>query len=105
MRISRRVALVCALLSLAACRRQRAAAGAHEHAAGPEVELPAMTVAQVADTLARGERLAVFDVNNRARYERGHVPGARWVSLSAMQPGELPADHATPLVFYCANEH
>jgi hypothetical protein len=98
------LALAGALLAATGCRRHgdTATAGAH---AESQVELPAMTVQQVADKIAHGEPLAIYDVNNRHRYETGHLPGARWVSLSAINPADFPADHATPMVFYCANEH
>ena len=32
------------------------------------------------------------------------VPGATWVHYDEVSAETLPADHATSLVFYCANE-
>lgn len=62
----------------------------------------------VADVAARIEAhdasLAVFDANHRETFDEHHVPGATWVSYDAVTADVLPADHATSLVFYCANE-
>src|SRR4051794_27170083 len=100
------VALAATLVAGSACKRSQPAAPAHAAAhADAEAALPELTVQQVADKLARHENVAVYDANNRGRYERGHVPGARWVAFASVQPTDLPADHATQLVFYCANEH
>lgn len=64
-----------------------------------------MSVEDVAGRLARGEPLAVIDVNRRSHYETGHIPGARWMVHNRVQATDLPADRNTPLVFYCYNEH
>lgn len=50
-------------------------------------------------------RLAVFDANSPETYAAGHVPGATWVDYDGVTAAVLPADPATPVVFYCANEH
>jgi 3-mercaptopyruvate sulfurtransferase SseA len=94
--------------SAAGCKRSQQAApqqsNAHAQAA-EEAHLPELTVQQVADKMAHHENVAIFDANNRPRYERGHVPGARWVAFAAVTAADLPPDHDTQLVFYCANEH
>jgi rhodanese-related sulfurtransferase len=48
--------------------------------------------------------LAIFDNNDRGRYERGHIPGAKWVKFDAVKAADLPASKDAVLVFYCANE-
>jgi len=50
-------------------------------------------------------KLAIYDNNQRERFDKGHIPGARWVKFDSIQTGDLPADKETTLVFYCANEH
>lgn len=50
-------------------------------------------------------KLAVFDNNQRERFDKGHIPGAKWVAFDKVQASDLPADKDTTLVFYCANEH
>jgi hypothetical protein len=68
-----------------------------------EVKLAELTVDEVA---ARLDSLAIFDANSQERYEQSHVPGAKHLDdYSKVQARDLPADHGTPLVFYCANEH
>jgi hypothetical protein len=47
----------------------------------------------------------VFDNNARERWQKSHVPGAKWVHPSEYDPKELPADKNATLIFYCANPH
>jgi len=49
--------------------------------------------------------LFVFDNNERPRFEKGHIPGAKWVKFDEVQAKDLPADKEATLVFYCANDH
>jgi hypothetical protein len=109
-RMNRSLLVAAALLAVSAngCKRNHNAASQNNAQAGnpaAEVQLPELTVQQVADKIAHHENVAVFDANNRPRYERGHVPGARWVAFASVQATDLPPDHYTQLVFYCANEH
>lgn len=79
-----------------------------EQAAAPtEVQhFAQMTVAEVAAAMAAPERrIAVYDANARETYDTRHVPGATWVDYDAVTRADLPEDQATPLVFYCFNEH
>lgn len=48
-------------------------------------------------------RVAVFDVNARARWAAAHVPGARNLDPVNFAAIELPAERDRPLVFYCSN--
>ena len=70
-----------------------------------EREIPGMTVDELAGMIDRHEAVAVYDANGRERYERGHIPGARYVGHDEVTAAMLPADRATRLVFYCYNEH
>ena len=70
-----------------------------------EREIPAMTVDELSGMLERHETVAVYDANGRERYERGHIPTARFVGHDPVTAAALPRDKATRLVFYCANEH
>ena len=37
-------------------------------------------------------------------FERGHVPGAKWVEWNKVVAADLPSDRKASLIFYCANE-
>ena len=50
-------------------------------------------------------KLAIFDNNQRERFDKGHIPGAKWVKFDDVQAKDLPSDKQATLVFYCANEH
>lgn len=65
------------------------------------------TLLSVAD-LARdmgAKDLKVFDANSPSTYAKGHIPGAVNVDYEDLTAGELPADKATRVVFYCKNRH
>jgi hypothetical protein len=47
----------------------------------------------------------VFDNNEKERWQKSHVPGAKWVHPNEYDAKELPADKNATLIFYCANEH
>lgn len=68
-------------------------------------EFRRMSIDDLAGALERRETLAIYDNNARERYERGHIPGARWVGHDAVTAEVLPPDRNAKLVFYCANEH
>ncbi len=67
-------------------------------------EFGTLTVQEVAQKLKQ-KGFYVFDNNAYERFQKSHVPGAKWVNPYAMQPGDLPADKSATLVFYCASEH
>jgi rhodanese-related sulfurtransferase len=71
-------------------------------AAEPEA-FKRITMADLAARIERKDPMALFDANMRDRYEKGHIPGAKWVDVSTFGAADLPADRATPLVFYCFN--
>jgi rhodanese-related sulfurtransferase len=47
--------------------------------------------------------VTVIDVNSRQSWLKAHVPGAVNLDPAAYDDGDLPADKAAPLVFYCSN--
>ena len=63
-----------------------------------------LTVDEVEALIARGE-LTVIDNNSEARWQKSHVPTAKWVDFKEVNASDLPADKERKLVFYCANEH
>lgn len=73
--------------------------------ASAEREIPGVTVDELAGMLDRREAVAIYDANGRERYERGHIPGARFVGHDQVTADLLPQDRGTRLVFYCYNEH
>lgn len=98
---------VLALLALG-CNRASTPSNGATPATAPstaEREIPGMTVDELAGMLDRRETVAVYDANGRERYERGHIPGARFVGHDEVTAAMLPQDRATRLVFYCYNEH
>jgi hypothetical protein len=60
--------------------------------------------AKMADAKAGKLALHIFDNNAKARWEKGHIPGAKWVQSDAVTAKDLPADKEATLVFYCASE-
>jgi rhodanese-related sulfurtransferase len=85
---------------------------ASDHAVDPAAEAAAeakvdtsVTVDQLAGWLDAGQCKAVDANNAGTRHHMGTIPGA--ILLSQYRTyglDELPADHATKLVFFCANE-
>jgi rhodanese-related sulfurtransferase len=63
-----------------------------------------LSVDQVATLLAKHDA-DVFDNNAKEDWQKGHVPGARWVAFNGVKASDLPQDLSRKLVFYCANEH
>ncbi len=63
-----------------------------------------ISVADVARDLAAKD-LKVFDANSPSTFRKGHLPGAVNVDYEDLTAGELPADKATRVVFYCKNRH
>jgi rhodanese-related sulfurtransferase len=53
--------------------------------------------------LVQARQVTVIDVNSRESWEKAHVPGAVNLDPAHYGSGELPADKAAGLVFYCSN--
>jgi hypothetical protein len=67
--------------------------------------LKELTVDQVAARIALNDgQTVLYDCNGEDRFDKGHVPGARWVQYDAVTAADLPAEKGTMLVFYCASE-
>jgi hypothetical protein len=67
--------------------------------------LKELTVDQVAARIALNDgQTVLYDCNGKDRFDKGHVPGARWVQYDAVTAADLPAEKGTMLVFYCASE-
>jgi hypothetical protein len=113
------IVLAGALAALAACSRASAPAPGPTTATPPSTPPSAtpsgdeaaaepftrLSIDELAGLLTAHGAVAVYDTNSRARYEQGHVPGARWVEHDGVTAAVLPQDQSTRLVFYCANEH
>jgi hypothetical protein len=63
-----------------------------------------LTVQEVQQKLTQ-KNVFLFDNNARSRWQKGHVPGAKWLDPGDYAESELPSDKSATLVFYCANEH
>ena len=61
------------------------------------------TTEEVADRLARGEKLNLIDVRERDEWQAGHIPAARLIPMSELagRLDELEREEGEPLVFIC----
>ncbi len=93
--------LVAALaVSLLAC--SRSSSSTPEPSAA---DLRKLTVDEVAARIAANDgHTFVYDDNPKERWQKGHVPGARWVASGDVTADILPPDKSATLIFYCANE-
>lgn len=73
-------------------------------ASWPDKTFPQLTIDAVAELLGK-PGVYFYDANPKEMYDRGHLPGAKWVEWNKVSAKDLPADHSAQLVFYCANEH
>lgn len=99
------------VLGLAACKSTHDAASTASPTttAGEKAEaFGRLTVDEVAAKIEEAKSgklaLALYDANPKSRYDKGHLPGAKWIG-DEFDPKALPADKDATLVFYCANEH
>lgn len=83
----------CALLASASAARADAAKDG----------ISELTVDQVQALLDKKEA-SVFDNNSRERWQKSHLPGAKWVAFNQVKAQDLPQEKDRKLVFYCANE-
>jgi hypothetical protein len=107
--LSAGVLVVLATTALA-CAEHRAAPGKESSTAEADKEVfGRMTVdeldAKMTAAKAGQAKLAIFDNNGHDRFDKGHIPGAKWVQFDSYEASALPADKDTTLVFYCSNEH
>jgi hypothetical protein len=106
-----------ALLALAAltwvapgCAKNKAPEPAAADKAAPEQEsfgqltIPELD-AKIQAAKSGALKLFIYDNNSRERFEKSHLPGAKWINYAEYAASELPSDKDATLVFYCANEH
>lgn len=111
--MTRRTVWHAALFLLALAAAPACAKSGHDAAKGTGAEekelFGRMTIEELESKMAAAKagqmKLAVFDNNQRERFDKGHIPGSKWVQFDKIQASDLPADKDTTLVFYCANEH
>jgi rhodanese-related sulfurtransferase len=60
--------------------------------------------AKLAEAKAGKAEFFVYDNNQKSQYEKGHVPGAKWVNFHELTEKDLPSNKEATLVFYCGNE-
>jgi len=108
---NRWIVLLALPLSLMACAKAADESSAKNSAPAAEAKAEAfgrLTVedvqAKIADAKAGKAAVYIFDNNGKERFEKGHVPGAKWVKPDAVNASVLPADKQATLVFYCGNE-
>jgi hypothetical protein len=93
----------------AACSKHRADPGSDEAAEPGKEAFGKLSLdeldARMGDAKSGKIKLAIFDNNKRERFDKSHIPGAKWVQFDEIKSGDLPSDKETTLVFYCANEH
>jgi rhodanese-related sulfurtransferase/predicted small secreted protein len=84
----------------AACNNAHSGSGSSVQS----IELKTLTVDEVASHL-NDPTTFIFDNNSKDRYDKGHIPGSKWIRPDEITAATLPADKSATLVFYCANEH
>ena len=67
----------------------------------PAAKIEKIGSAEELKTVVDGDAVVIHALD-REHYAKGHVPGAVNVDYEKMTAEMLPADKATPLVFYCA---
>jgi len=89
-----------------ACKKSNDASG--EHGSKDEA-FGRMSVDEVEAKLKEAKEgkaaFYVFDNNAKSVFDKGHVPGAKWVDHENIKATDLPENKDATLVFYCANEH
>jgi rhodanese-related sulfurtransferase len=74
----------------------------NKHVHGAALQM--MTGEQLAERMKAGTAGTIYDVNGKDRYLAGHVVGAVHASHLALVAGDLPADKAAQIVFYCGSD-
>ena len=62
-----------------------------------------LTVKELAAMLKRKEPVFLFDANSAESYQKGHIPGAKWIQYDAVMATKLPKSKDAKLIFYCYN--
>jgi rhodanese-related sulfurtransferase len=92
------LAVLLALAPIAACSKA--------DTSSEQAEIQTVSIDEL-DKLLASKACRAVDANGEGtRKKLGVIPGAVLLSdYDTFNPSELPADKATPLVFYCANEN
>lgn len=71
-----------------------------------EHKLAELTPDEVDARIAKNDgTFHVIDNNPKEVFDKGHVPGAKWIESGAVTADVLPGKKEDAYVFYCANEH
>src|SRR5262245_25352510 len=78
-----------------ACAKPRADHGAGEAAEPGKEPFGKLGLddldARMSDAKAGKLKLAIFDNNQRERFDKSHIPGAKWVKFDEIKSSDLPA--------------
>ncbi len=100
--------VLAAALAMAAPACKKSGDSTSEHGAKDEA-FGRMSIEEVDAKLkeAKEGKTAFFVIDNNAKstYDKGHLPGAKWVDHENIKATDLPADKEATLAFYCANDH
>lgn len=95
-------------LALGACESKpeiKPVASAEEKSDHGEHKLAEMSIDEVEQRLAKNDGdFFVYDCNQRAVFDSGHVPGAKFLDYKDLKESDLVPNKDATLVFYCANE-
>ena len=81
-----------------------AAIGCHHETKSADEGFGSLTVDQV-EAMVNAHSASIYDNNSQERWQKSHVPGAKWVQFDEVKASDLPTDKTANLVFYCANTH
>jgi hydroxyacylglutathione hydrolase len=71
----------------------------------PVASIPQLTVQELAERLANGDRLTVLDVRNASEWAAGHIEGAIHIPLGDLAQRLAEISRDGPLAVHCAHAH
>jgi rhodanese-related sulfurtransferase len=99
------LAALCLVATPACSKDQPAEPPAADEAQHAFQKMSVEQLASLIDQSKTGKAMVyIFDNNGKERFDKGHIPGAKWISPDAIKESDLPADKQATLVFYCASE-
>ncbi|MBK8940558.1 MAG: rhodanese-like domain-containing protein [Polyangiaceae bacterium] len=70
-----------------------------------EEKLAELTVDEVEARIAKNDgKFFVYDNNQKAMFDDGHLPGAKHLPIDDIKESDLAPDKNAELLFYCSNE-
>lgn len=70
-----------------------------------DAKLKELSVDEVSARIAANDgKTFLYDNNEKERWQRSHLPGAKWLDYEKVTAADFPADKTATLVFYCASE-